>query len=309
MLTLAALAFGMLQTYQNPVYPFDFPDPFILEHKGKFYAYATHFRCLESDDLVHWTDKGQCLKVPWSNDHYWAPEVVRRDGKFYMTYSALNSKTRKHDIGIAVADKPTGPFEHKAILVKGDDNRVGVIDATIFQEKGNAYLVYSEEEPRRIVLRRLAKDWMSTVGPTIELVRPDRPWERNVTEAPTLIKRNGLYHLFFSVGWFQSNKADASYAVCHAVSKSLLGPYAKDPEPLLKTVPGKLYGPGHQSLIQLKSGEWWMPYHGWNDEGEPNYENNPRGRMMFLDRLEWKGDKPVLLGPTFGPAPAPKLKR
>jgi beta-xylosidase len=309
MVTLAAIVVGMAQTYQNPVYVRDFPDPFIVEYKGKFYAYATMFRCLESDDMVHWTDKGQCLKVPWSNEHYWAPEVVFRKGKFYMTYSALNPQTRKHDIGIAVADKPTGPFEHKAILVNGDDNRVGVIDTTIYQEKGSAYLLYSEEEPRRIVMRKLGKDWMSVEEEVTEIVKPDRPWERNVTEAPTLIKRNGLYHLFFSVGWYQSNKQDACYAVCHAVSKSLYGPYVKDPEPLLKTVPDKLYGPGHQSLIKLKSGEWWMPYHGWNNEGEPRYGMNPHGRMMYIDRLEWKGDKPVLVGPTFGPTPAPRVRK
>jgi beta-xylosidase len=309
MLAFTVLAMGLIQTYTNPVYLKDYPDPFVLESKGKFYAYATGFRCMESDDLVNWTPKGQVLRAPWSKEHYWAPEVVARKNKFYMTYSARNPETKKHDIGIAVADQPTGPFEHKAILVKGDDNKVGVIDATIYQERGSAFLLYSEEEPRRIVLKKLSKDWLSTEEKTVEIVKPDRRWEKNVTEAPTLIKRNGIYHLFFSVGWYESSKKDASYAVCHATAKSLEGPYVKDPEPLLKTIPDKVYSPGHQCLIKLKSGEWWMVYHGWNNEGEPRYRKNPHGRMMYIDRLEWKGDIPTIEGPTTTPKPAPNLAK
>jgi beta-xylosidase len=94
-LFLAVLLVGLAQTYQNPVYGKDFPDPFVIEHWGKFYAYATGFRCLESDDLVHWTEKGKVLTVPWSKGHYWAPEVVERDGEFCMTYSAKNPETGK----------------------------------------------------------------------------------------------------------------------------------------------------------------------------------------------------------------------
>ena len=300
-------------TYTNPVYPHDFPDPFILGYRGRFYAYATQsrgfgFQVMESPDLVHWEHKGTALQVPWSKQHYWAPEVISYRGQFYMTYSALNPATQKHDIGIATAQSPLGPFQHKAILVGGPTNQVSTIDATIFIDRdGVPYLVYSEENPRRIVLRRMARDLMSVEEPVTELLRPDRPWERGVTEAPTLIRRNGLYHLFFSVGWYQSNKQDASYAVCHAVARSVEGPYVKDPEPLLKTVPGKVYGPGHQCVLKLPSGEWWMAYHAWDDVSEPRYGSNPSGRTLRIDRLRWEGDTPVVDGPTTIPQPAPRV--
>ncbi len=141
-------------TYTNLVHGRDFPDPFVLAYRGKFYAYATQnsdagFQVMDSPDLVRWTHRGASYKPPWSSAHYWAPEVVTHRGRFYMTYSALNPQTKKHDIAVATADNPLGPFTHRAILVRGDNNRVGVIDTTVFFDADQRpYLVYSEEEPR-----------------------------------------------------------------------------------------------------------------------------------------------------------------
>jgi beta-xylosidase len=223
-----------------------------------------------------------------------------------MTYSALHPETRKHDIGIAVAKSPLGPFEHKAILVRGGDNKVGVIDTTVYFEGSTPYLLYSEEEPRRIVVRRMTADLMATEGETIELLKPTEPWERGVTEAPTLLKQNGVYHLIYSGGWFQSNKADASYCVAHAEAKSLLGPYTKTGQ-ILTGDGKKVFGPGHQCIVTLKSGEDWLLYHAWDDQNEPRYGSNPLGRTLRLDRLEWQNNRPKVIVPTTTEQTAPKI--
>jgi beta-xylosidase len=301
--------------YTNPVYDRDFPDPFVLRSGDRFYAFATHsgghgFQVMESPDLVRWTHRGTAFTPPWSNEHLWAPEVIRYRDRYYMTYSARNPQTKRHDIGVATAAAPAGLYTHQAILVRGDDSRVGVIDTTVFIDAdGTPYLAYVLEAPNRILLRRLAPDLLKVEGATTELVRPDRPWERDINEAPTLLLRNGVYHLFFSVGWFQSNKADASYAVCHAAARSLRGPYVKDPAPLLATVPGKVYGPGHQCLITLPGGEEWLAYHAWDDRNEPRYGSNPAGRTLRIDRLRWQGDTPIVEGPTVTPQPAPAISK
>ena len=302
------------QTYTNPVWNRDFPDPFVLKYNNKFYAYATEtggykgFQVMESSDLVHWAHKGVAFKPNWSEVHYWAPEVLERDGTFYMTYSAENPKTKKHDIALATSKNPLSGFVQRAVLVQGDNNRVGVIDATIFIDSDKTpYLIYSEEEPRRIVLRKLAKDMLSVVGQRVELLKPNRAIEKGVTEAPTLIKRNGKYHLFYSSGWFQSNKPDACYAVYHAVAPSVTGQYVKDAQPLVETVQNKVYGPGHQSVISLPNGEWWLIYHGWDNQNEPRYGSNPVGRSMRIDRLKWNGDVPKMAGATTSPQPLPQV--
>jgi beta-xylosidase len=303
-------------TYTNPVYAHDFPDPFILTVGGVFYAYATEtrgygFQVMQSPDLVHWTHKGTIFRPPWSSVHLWAPEVLHYRGRFYMTYSAKNPSTGKREIGVAVADSPLGPFTDKAILARpAQNNPLGVIDATLFVDADGApYMLYSEEEPRRIVLRRLAPDLMSAVTDPEPVVQPDRPWEFGVTEAPTLIRRNGRYHLFFSVGGFQSDdKAGAVYAVAHAVADRITGPYKKDDAPLLHTVPGRVYSPGHQCIVRLPSGEDWIAYHAWDAQNEPHYGSNPLGRTLRIDRLIWRGDAPYVDGPSTEPRPAPDVR-
>jgi beta-xylosidase len=284
----------------------------VVSARGKFYAYATEtaargrgFQVMQSDDLVHWTHKGMAFTPPWSQNHLWAPEVFYYKSVFYLTYSALNPTTKKHDIGIATSKNPLGPFQHKAILVRGDQNKVGVIDTTLFMDGRTPYLLYSEEEPRGIVARQLTPDFMEVIGEPVVVLRPTLPYERGVNEAPTVIKRGGRYFLFYSAGWFESSKKDASYCVNYAVAESLLGPYIKSQRPLLRTQPGKIYGPGHQCIVTLKGGAMWMLYHGWNDEGEPRYGENPKGRILFMDRLRWENDLPVVDGPTFTPQDAP----
>lgn len=304
-----------VSTYANPVYAHDFPDPFILPANGKFYAYATHgggfgFQVMESPDMVHWTHKGTAFSPPWATEHYWAPEVIAYRGKYYMTYSAKNPDTKKHDIGIAVADSPLGPFQDRAMLVRGDVNKVGVIDTTVLVDRDKTpYLLYSEEDPRRIVLRKMSDDLMRVDDEVIELVHPDRPEDRGVTEAPTLLYRNGMYHLFYSSGWFQSYKKDACYAVYHATSRTLRGPYVKDAKPILATIQGKVYGPGHQSVFTLNSGEMWIAYHAWDDQKEPLYGSNPLGRTLRIDRLLWRGNTPYTNGPTTTPQTVPHILR
>ena len=299
-------------TYTNPVYARDFPDPAVLPYQGRFYAYATQtrgtgFQLMESPDLVRWTVRPLDFPVPWSNQHLWAPEVAERNGRFYLTYSALDPQTKKHHIAVATADSPTGPFRHQAILVRGDDNEVGVIDATIAFEPEAAYLVYSEETPRRIVARKLRPDFLAVEPEITELLKPDLAWEAGVVEAPTVIHRNGEVHLFYSGGPYQGSKVGGRYAVGHAVAKTLLGPYRKTPRPILESVEGQVYGPGHQSVIQLADGSTWMLYHGWDAQGQPNYGENRSGRTLRIDPVIWDGDQPRVAGPTTTAQPRPAV--
>lgn len=301
------------KTYTNPVYAHDFPDPHVIAHEGRFFAYATHtrgtgFQLMESPDLVTWTPHILEFPVPWAKDHYWAPEVFQRGDTFYMTYSALDPETKKHHIAVATASSPRGPFTHREILVRGDDNEVGVIDATIAEHNGRHYLIYSEETPRRIVMRPLRDDMLGTDGPPVEVIKPELEWENGVTEAPTLVKRDGLFHLFYSGSHFEGRKQGPSYAVGHAVAKRFDGPYVKDKQPLMQKIDGKVYGPGHQCVVQLPGDAWWMLYHAWDNQKEPRYGSNPLGRTLRIDRIEWNGDAPKVNGPTTTEQPGPKVE-
>lgn len=315
------LASAMTQaTFQNPVWNKNFPDPFIVQDGDTFYAYATQdriskggFQIMSSPDLVNWTHLGGIGHLDWSTEHLWAPEIYKWNGKWYLFYSAKDRQSGKRDLAVSVGDKPTGPFKFVSKLVIGtsvnsgsDDN--GAIDPNIYVENGKPYLLYIREaSPRQVKMVELSTDLSKTVGEAKVLIGIDRPVEQGILDAPTLVKQKGTYWLFYSTGWFQSNKKDATYRVWAAPSKELWGEYKKPAEPVLKGKEGETYSPGHQCLIQLKSGEWWMAYHGWNAEGEPMYGKNPIGRSLRIDRLEWTATGPKCVGPTVSSQHTPKI--
>lgn len=315
----AVLALTGAGTFTNPVWNRDFPDPFVVRDGATYYAYATHnspagFQLLRSTDLVNWTAMPPVGKPPWSDQQLWAPEVVRWRGKWAFFYSARCPETRKRDLAVAFGDSPAGPFTDDVRLIRGasvnpgrDEN--GAIDPHIFVENGRPYLLYIREAPpRSLNLVALSSDLRRTVGPTHVLIRADREIERGVLDAPTLVKRDGRYWLFYSSGWFQSWKRDACYQVFVASASRITGPYNKQDTPLLTTRPGETYSPGHQALIQTPTGEWWIAYHAWNAEGDPMYGHNPVGRTLRLDRLSWTRQGPRVAGPTTGAQRLPRLR-
>ena len=144
--------------YQNPL-PMAFGDPFLLKASdGKFYMYGTGgvqngFKVYSSDDLVTWKDEGPVYQGgtsdSWATDCFWAPEVYERDGKYYLWFSAnwKENPTQEQEnfrIGVAVADKPTGPFKDLSDRPVFDPG-YPIIDANILFDdaSGKTYLYYS----------------------------------------------------------------------------------------------------------------------------------------------------------------------
>ncbi|HEY0743350.1 MAG TPA: glycoside hydrolase family 43 protein [Chryseosolibacter sp.] len=150
-------------TYTNPL-SVQFGDPYVLQDNGKFYMYGTGagarngFAAYSSTDLVHWKHEGQVYYAGnvngWSDSTaawdgaYWAPEVYKYHGKFYMFYSAQwkhnpNKELENFRIGVAVSDSPTGPFidlTNQPVFDPG----YPIIDANVlFDRSGKLYLYYS----------------------------------------------------------------------------------------------------------------------------------------------------------------------
>ena len=263
---------------------------------------------------MDWTHLGGVNVPDWANGQLWAPEVWQWRGKWYMFFSARDKTSKKRDLAVSVSDHPKGPYKFLAKLILGteenpgtDDN--GAIDPTLHVERGKPYLLYIREAPPRAVkIVELSRDLTKIQGEKKVLITVDRPIEQGILDAPTLVRKDGAFWLFYSSGWFQSFKKDAKYRVWAAKSKSLMGPYAKPEKPVLMGREGETYSPGHQCVFRLRSGEWWMAYHAWNAEGEPRYGQNRKGRTLRIDRLEWTPDGPSCPGPTLSPQPSPKVK-
>ncbi len=221
-------------TYLNPVYPRNFPDPFVLKVWGSYWAYCTDFweggrvfGILHSHDLIHWREVGGAMEpLPGDATCYWAPEVSYHNGRFYLYYSVGNEEEMQ--IRVAVAERPEGPF-----LDSG--NRLTrerfAIDAHLFQdEDGTRHLFYATDflEHTHIgtgTVRDRLLDPFTLEGKPQPVTRAAYEWQVydpqreakggvcwHTVEGPFVLKRKRLYYQMFSGGNWQNISYGVSYA-------------------------------------------------------------------------------------------------
>jgi len=77
----------------------------------------------------------------------WASQVIERNGKWYWYVAAEDTTKHLHGIGVAVADRPEGPWADPIgrPLIPGD---WGFIDPTVFiDDDGQAWLFWRQRLP------------------------------------------------------------------------------------------------------------------------------------------------------------------
>ena len=312
-----------MSTYTNPVYGEYFADPFVLHHDGRYWAYGSApdatgtVPALQSDDLVHWTRVGDVLEpLPGGVGGYWAPEVASADGRFYMYYSAGGAEGEGHQLRVALAEDPAGPFLDGGRVLDPAD--AFTIDAHPFRDDdGTWYLFYARDfldgdrpgtgivvdtlrdmqtlrGDRRVVVRAFA-DWNLFLAPREWYGRIWDAWY--TVEGPFVRKHDGRYYCFFSGGAWR----EPSYGVSYAVAEHPLGPWQvpDTTRPLvLRTAPGEVLGPGHASVVASPAGDRdWLVYHGWDGAA--------RARLMRIDELVWTDGGPRCDGPSTEPREGP----
>lgn len=286
----------MSKTYKNPVC--EGADPFVLLHDGVYYLYSTNspdgFRVFTSSDMATWLDRGYCLRAEdvMGDKWFWAPEVMVRDGKFYMVYVA------NEHLGIAVADSPLGPFrqDEKKWL-----NEINEIDGHFFiDDDETVYLYFVRFDDGNVLwCAKMNEDMLSYDKSTATfLFRAEDEWELkdcSVVEGAFVLKHNGKYYLTYSANHTRCE----DYAIGCAVSDSPMGPFAKVPyNPILKK--NDLFnGTGHHSFTTSKDGsELVCVYH-----ARPKRDTSCP-RLTCIDRAEFLPDENsgddilVIHGPT-----------
>ena len=308
-------------TFRNPLHGRPFADPFVLKFNGLYYAYGTpaHGRdlpVLRSSDLVTWDDAGQALRAPGPGLAHWAPEVAYDNGRFFLYHSTGGHEGEHHQLRVAGGSSPVGPFDHDLGLLDPDDPFT--IDAHPFlDDDGQWYLFYSRDfldgEPvgTGIVVDRLV-DMTSLAGERETVMRPhadwhlyerqrrwyDRVWDWYTVEGPFVRKHDGRYWCFYSGGAWKAE----NYGISSAVADHPMGPYepviAADTADVLRTVPGKVIGPGHGSVAVAPDNlTEYLVYHAWDLQHT--------GRFLHADRLTWAEDRPQSPGPRTDAQPCP----
>lgn len=236
---------------QNPVITTMFtPDPAPYVHGDTVYLFADHdeddaqyfkmkdWLLYSSDDMVNWTYRGAPISTAtfkWAKqgDNAWASQAVERNGKWYWYICAEDTTAHLHGIGVAVADRPEGPYKDALgkPLVPGS---WGFIDPSVFiDDNGQAYLFWGNNG---LWYARLNDDMISLgseVMPVKGLEDPEafgplvmkmdyqenrRKMKTGYEEGPWVTKRNGVYYLVYAAGGVPEHMA-------YSTSKSIDGPW------------------------------------------------------------------------------------
>ena len=290
---------GTATAEPRPVIDQDFPDPDVLRVDGTYYAYATqrsdnsrNVQVATSTDLSTWevADRDALPTLPtWATSgRTWAPEVSAVGGGYVMHLTAWDADSNLQCIGVATADSPLGPFEPAADEpLVCPERQGGAIDAATFEDvDGSRWLLWKNDgnccgKPTWIHLQPLSGDGLRTTGPAQRLIREDQPWEGDLVEAPTLVRHEDRYVLFYSANSY----GGGDYATGYAVADRLKGPYRKADEPFLTTDGTGVIGPGGQDVVVNDEGETFLVVHGW----DPAVVY----RGMYVLPLTWRDGRPV----------------
>jgi beta-xylosidase len=304
----------------EPVYTGYFADPFVWKHQGVYYAVGTGqreasghtaamvFPVLRSADFVRWESVTDALIRPDARlgDTFWAPAVVWNEDTFYLYYS-VGHGDKLHQLRVAASRTPAGPYEDLGQPLLELDLVSFAIDPHPFQDiDGRWYLFYARDfldmsaqvragtalmvqpmasmtrlEQHGTVVLRARSDWQrfQTARKMYGAV-----WDWHTLEGPCVVRHDHRYYCFFSGGCWENE----SYGVDYGVADSVLGPYSdagNEAGPrVLRTTPGALLGPGHNSWIIGPDNQEYLVFHAW-DEART-------ARRMFIDRLIWTSSGP-----------------
>ena len=297
--------------YTNPVFEPVLADPTVVEVGDEFYAYGTEDNwgeeggyhlvpVVKSKDLVHWQLVGNSMekKPDWKErGGIWAPDVTQVGDQYYMYYSFSTWGDPNPGIGLAIAQKPEGPFVDQGKVF--DSGEIGVansIDPFFMEENGKKFLIWGSFHG--LFLTELSADGKKPTGEKIQVAGDH-------LEAAYIYKKDGYYYLFGSAGTCCEG-ANSTYKVLVGRSENLDGPYLdQEGNNLLDESAGTLVvggnasqngyaGPGHNAEIVTDSeGQDWLLYHGMSKE-KPKLDNGTNRRVLLLDKILWTNGWPIV---------------
>ena len=292
LLALACALAGTVLSAQNPVIRDQYTaDPTARVFDGKVWLYASHdiispveperrwfcmadYHCFSSEDLVHWTDHGVILDqkdVPWGNPEgysMWAPDCVERGGKYYFYFPNAPREGRGFAVGVAVADRPDGPFTPQEKSIQGV---FGIDPCCLLASDGNAYLYWSGMGFSGAKL----KENMTELDGTP--VRLDTPLPAGgLKEGPFVFEREGKFYLTYP--WVQ----DRTESLVYAMADSPLGPFEYKGKIMEKSL--SECWTNHHSFVEYQ-GQWYLFYH--HNDYSPDFDKN---RSVRIDKVRFNPD-------------------
>ena len=237
-----------------------------------------HVLVLDDPDQGEARDLGMILSledIPWAGRQLWDNDVVEHNGRYHLIFS-MKDKNDVFHLGVAVADKPEGPFRALPDPIRGSYS----IDPCVFKDDDGKVYVYfgglwggqlqryrdnralesailpqggEPSLPARVAcmnddITQFAEEPhpVEIVDETGQILRADDP--HRFFEASWLHKHNGTYYFSYSTG--------DSHLLCYAPSQSPYGPFRFRGE-LLQPVVGWTT---HHSIVEWR-GRTFLLHH------------------------------------------------
>ncbi|HMK18338.1 MAG TPA: glycoside hydrolase family 43 protein [Chitinophagaceae bacterium] len=247
------------------------------------------------------TDHGVALdikNVPWAGRQMWAPDAAYANGKYYL-YFPVKNKQDVFQIGVAVSDKPEGPFTAEKEAIKNSYS----IDPAVFKDDDGKFYMYfggiwggqlqrwsnnkyDSSAKNRVSgdiaclprMARLSADMKSFAEPVkeIKLLGKDgkefgeKDNDKRFFEASWVFKYKGKYYFTYSTG--------DTHFLCYATGDKPNGPF---------TYQGVILNPvdgwtNHHSIIEF-NGKWYLFYHDVQLSGKTHLRNVKVTELKFND--------------------------
>ncbi len=202
-----------------------------------------------SRDMKTWKPEGRVFpgEPSWArsvaslfNGHIWAPDIIRRNGAYYLYYSVSSWGRNNSAVGLTVnktlnPDSPDYRWEDRGIVLESVPNRDlwNAIDShVIVDENGTAWMAFGSFWSG-IKLVKLDSSWTAAAKPEewhslakrerSVLVDDGRPGPAEI-EGPFIFKKGDTYYLFVSWGLCALGK-NSTYRMMVGRSKDIRGPY------------------------------------------------------------------------------------
>lgn len=292
-----------MKTKKRYIWPSDYmADPSVHVFNGKIYIYPSHdwesgipdddlgseydmkdyhVLSIDGDDPMTSpvTDHGKVLGVEdtkWASRHFWDNDVACKDGKYYMYFPAKD-KTDIFRIGVAVSDRPEGPFVPEPDPIRGSYS----MDICVLEDGGEYYLYFGgiwggqlqryrdnkaldtgstlpkDDEPAlTAMVAKLSDDMLQFAEeprPVVILDEDGKPLlagdnSRRFFEASWMHKYNGKYYFSYSTG--------DTHMICYAIGDNPYGPFTYKGQILTPVVGWTT----HHSIVEF-NGKWWLFHH------------------------------------------------
>lgn len=225
------------------------------------------------------TDHGVALDIkdiPWSGRQLWDCDCACKEGKYYL-YFPLKDKTDIFRIGVAISDKPEGPFIPQGAPMKGSYS----IDPCVFCDDDGSFYMYfgglwggqlqryrnnkaiecghepADDEqalPSRVV--KLSDNMLEFGEEPRDLLILDEngevlragDQERRFFEASWMHKYKGKYYFSYSTG--------NTHKLCYATGDSPYGPFTYQGVILTPVVGWTT----HHSIVEFNE-KWYLFHH------------------------------------------------